>query len=71
MRMVLTRIGEGSKLVLTGDPSQHDRGFEENGFLDFLERLENRPSLFIEHVKFSDSEIVRHPVIKEVLDIYA
>lgn len=70
MRMVLTRIGEGSKLVLTGDPSQHDRGYEENGFMDFLRRLDDHPSSFIEHVEFNESEIVRHPVIKEVLEIY-
>ena len=31
MLMLLTRIGKNSKLVITGDPAQHDRGFEKNG----------------------------------------
>lgn len=73
MKMVLTRIGEGSKLVVTGDPSQHDRGFDENGFTDFLKRLHasSRPSRAIEHVEFTEADIVRHPVVKDVLSIYS
>ena len=39
MKMLLTRIGEGSKMVVIGDPNQHDRGFEHNGLIDLLERL--------------------------------
>lgn len=38
--MLLTRIGNGSKMVLTGDPAQHDRGFEKNGLQDFMQRLD-------------------------------
>jgi len=70
MLMMLTRIGLGSKLVLTGDPKQHDRGFEENGFSDFLKRLEKNNVDSIDHVEFSDDDILRHPVIKEVLEVY-
>jgi phosphate starvation-inducible PhoH-like protein len=68
MRMVLTRIGQGSKLVVTGDPAQHDRGYDENGLVDFLTRLGESDS--IKHVQFTESDIVRHPVIKEILDVY-
>ena len=39
MTMVLTRIGEGSSIVITGDLNQHDRGYEENGLRDFLKRF--------------------------------
>ena len=70
MRMVLTRIGEGSKLVLTGDPSQHDRGYDENGLVDFLRRLEKSDVNSIDHVEFSEADIVRHPVVKQVLEVY-
>ena len=38
MLMVLTRIGSGSKMVITGDPSQHDRGREMSGLVDLIER---------------------------------
>lgn len=69
MRMVLTRIGEGSKLVLTGDPAQHDRGYDQNGLIDFLTRL-GSSSESIQHIKFTDDDIVRHPVIKEILEVY-
>ena len=68
MQMVLTRIGEGSKMVITGDPRQHDRGFEDNGLTDFVNRLQ--PSDQIQHIIFTDAEIERHPVIKEILGWY-
>ena len=68
MQMVLTRIGEGSKMVITGDPRQHDRGFEDNGLTDFVNRLQ--PSDQVQHVIFTDAEIERHPVIKEILGWY-
>ena len=70
MLMMLTRIGLGSKLVLTGDPKQHDRGYEQNGFSDFLRRLERREVNSIDHVEFDENDILRHPVVKEVLEVY-
>ena len=30
-KMLMTRIGNGSKMIVTGDLEQHDRGFEQNG----------------------------------------
>jgi phosphate starvation-inducible PhoH-like protein len=68
MQMVLTRIGDGSKMVITGDPRQHDRGFETNGLSDLVTRL--RPSDQVQHVIFTEAEIERHPVIKEILGWY-
>lgn len=69
MRMVLTRIGEGSKLVVTGDPAQHDRGYDQNGLIDFLTRL-GCSSESIKSIKFTEEDIIRHPVIKEILEVY-
>lgn len=69
MRMVLTRIGEGSKLVVTGDPAQHDRGYDQNGLIDFLTRL-SVSSDSIKSIQFTEEDIVRHPVIKEILEVY-
>jgi phosphate starvation-inducible PhoH-like protein len=71
MRMVMTRIGNDSKLVITGDPAQHDRGFERNGLIDFTDRLMNKPMGSIQHVRFDESDVVRHPVIRDVLEVYA
>lgn len=69
MKMLLTRIGEGSKLVITGDLDQADRG-SDNGLKDFLERIEAKKSDRIKIVRFDASEIERHPVVEEVLNIY-
>lgn len=70
MKMLLTRIGEGSKMVIAGDVQQHDRGFEHNGLIDLLEKLP-APTDNIQHVEFTDGDVVRSEVIKEILKIYS
>jgi phosphate starvation-inducible PhoH-like protein len=70
MKMLLTRIGEGSKLVVTGDLAQHDRGYESNGLKLFIERLQRIASDRIKVVEFANTDIERHPVVDEVLGIY-
>lgn len=73
MLMMLTRIGKNSKLVITGDPAQHDRGFERNGLWDLMKRL-NVQSEAIHHdihvCHFGQEHVERHPVIKKVLKLY-
>lgn len=70
MKMLLTRIGEGSKMVITGDLNQHDRGFEQNGLADFIKRLAADPSSKMALVEFERSHVERHPAVAEVLRIY-
>ena len=70
MKMLLTRIGDGSKLVVTGDLNQHDRGYESNGLKMFMERLLERGSERIKIVNFDRGDVERHPVVEEVLRIY-
>ena len=76
MLMILTRIGANSKMVITGDLLQHDRGFEINGLCDFIERIQNNESnnginlKDIAHLQFTQEDIVRHPVIKDILELY-
>lgn len=70
MKMLLTRIGEGSKLVITGDLAQHDRGYESNGLKLFIERLMKYSSDRIKLVQFDTGDIERHPVVDEVLRMY-
>lgn len=70
MRMVLTRLGQNSKLVIMGDTGQHDRGFEQNGLLDLVERLEARPVKGIEVIQFTEDDVQRHEIIKDILRLY-
>ena len=70
MKMLLTRIGEGSKLIVTGDLAQHERGYESNGLRCFIERLAKAGSDRIKMVQFDHGDIERHPVVTEVLRLY-
>ena len=70
MKMLLTRIGDNSKLIVNGDLAQHDRGFGDNGLKDFLELLEKRNSNMMGSVQFTNNEVERHPVVSDVLKIY-
>lgn len=71
MKMVLTRLGEDSKMVITGDLNQMDRKFHsENGLRDFISKLEATGSKHISVVNFERKDIKRHPVVSEVLKMY-
>jgi len=70
MKMLLTRIGDNSKIIVTGDLNQHDRGYESNGLKCFIERLQKAKSDKIKLVQFGNTDIERHPVVSEVLNIY-
>jgi len=69
MKMLLTRIGDNSRIVVTGDITQHDRGFESNGLRDIIARLSVH-STRIGSVEFNQCDVERHPAVKEVLAIY-
>lgn len=70
MLMLLTRIGEGSKMVVDGDPMQHDRGYEYSGLVDLMEKLKNEPQDGIGMIHFTEQEVERHPMVKKVLRLY-
>ena len=70
MKMLLTRIGPNSQLVVTGDLAQHDRGFSDNGLKDFLKRIEGQNTDYIRTIYFSTKDIERHPAVAEVLSFY-
>ena len=70
MKMLLTRIGEGSKIVVTGDGKQTDRQVKDNGLLNFVDLVGQCNKEHIELVNFSHNDIERHPAVTEVLSIY-
>jgi phosphate starvation-inducible PhoH-like protein len=70
MKMLLTRLGEGSKMVVTGDLAQADR-LSDNGLIDFCSLLEKQEYLeHIDIIRFDAQDIERHNAVKEVLAVY-
>jgi phosphate starvation-inducible PhoH-like protein len=70
MKMLLTRLGEGSKMVVTGDLAQADR-LNDNGLIDFCNLLEQKEYLeHIDIIRFDSQDIERHNAVKEVLAVY-
>jgi phosphate starvation-inducible protein PhoH and related proteins len=69
MKMALTRIGEGSKMVVTGDLAQADR-LHENGLIDFVNLLNTKSTQHLDIVNFNHKDIERHQAVREVLRIY-
>ena len=70
MKMLMTRLGENSRMVITGDLEQYDRIQELNGLEDFLDKFKGKRSSSITSVEFQKGDIQREEVVKEVLDIY-
>jgi len=71
MKMLLTRIGEHSKIVVTGDVKQTDRKEGDNGLLDFKKLFKDfENSQFVSCIEFFAKDIERHPAVEEILRIY-
>jgi len=71
MKMLLTRLGEGSKLIVTGDTQQTDRRESENGLLDFKRLVkEYEACRYVAGIEFGGRDIQRHPAVLEILKIY-
>jgi phosphate starvation-inducible PhoH-like protein len=69
MKMLLTRLGEGSKMVVTGDLAQADR-MNDNGLVDFCNLLGGKQLKHIDIIEFDHKDIERHNAVKEVLSLY-
>ena len=69
MKMFLTRIGFGSKAVITGDPSQVDlpRG-QESGLAHAVKVLDEVQG--IATTRFTSRDVVRHPLVARIVDAY-
>ena len=69
MKMLLTRLGEGSQMAVTGDLAQADRKVD-NGLIDFTNLLAKSNSTHLDIVHFAQGDIERHNAVKEVLQVY-
>ena len=70
MKMLLSRIGTDSRIVVTGDIEQADRARGDNGLLDLCSRLEHYPVRGIGVCRLNGRDIQRHPIIGSVLALY-
>ena len=70
-KMLMTRIGEGSKIVITGDVEQADRNRGNNGLMDLCQRLPEGGVKGIAVCHLDNRDIQRHKIIDSVLDLYA
>jgi phosphate starvation-inducible PhoH-like protein len=71
MKMLLTRLCENSRIIVTGDLEQFDRIDALNGLDDFLSKLKCKRSDSISSFEFDRADIQREEVVREVLEIYA
>lgn len=69
MKMFLTRLGEGSRMVITGDPSQNDLDPRvKSGLNDAIQRLRSYQEIGM--VEFSAKDVVRHPLVEKIVRAY-
>jgi phosphate starvation-inducible PhoH-like protein len=69
MKMFLTRMGEGSKIVVSGDTSQIDLPPQtRSGLIDGIERLHKIKG--VAAVKLSQADIVRHALVQKIVNAY-
>jgi len=69
MKMVLTRLGEGARMVITGDPTQIDlvNAFD-SGLAHAVGLLEDVKGIGV--VRFSSEDVVRHPLVERIVKAY-
>lgn len=70
VKMLMTRIGVNSKIVITGDVEQADRRTGDNGLLDLVGKLTHKPVTGISVCPLTVKDVQRHPIIEQVLDLY-
>lgn len=69
MKMFLTRLGENSRMIVTGDPSQIDLPPNvKSGLVEALKVLDDVPGIV--KVRFEDKDVVRHPLVAEIVRAY-
>ena len=69
LKMFLTRLGIGGKMIVTGDLTQVDLpASQKSGLRDAIERFHNIKGLRI--IEFDEKDIIRHPLVKHIVAAY-
>ena len=70
MKMFLTRLGESSRMAITGDPSQIDLPFgAKSGLTDAINVLDRIPDISL--IEFTARDVVRHPLVTKIVNAYS
>lgn len=69
MKMLLTRLGQNSKMVVLGDLQQSDLQ-SRNGLEDIIDRIDCVELDHVEYVDMSEDDVLRHPAVSEILTVY-
>lgn len=69
LKMFLTRMGQGSKMIITGDKTQIDLPLKQkSGLIDAVEILKNTKG--IAFVELTGKDVTRHPLVREIIQAY-
>ena len=70
MKMFLTRFGQGSRMVVCGDPKQVDipGGIPASGLADAVNRLDGVEG--VKTIRFTSGDVVRHPIVGRIVEAY-
>jgi phosphate starvation-inducible PhoH-like protein len=69
MKMFLTRLGEGSRMMINGDPTQIDLApGQKSGLGEAIGLLKENPR--IGHVRFTYVDVVRHDLVRQIVEAY-
>ena len=69
LKMFLTRLGIGGKMIVTGDLTQIDLpASQKSGLRDAIDRFRNLKGIRI--ITFDEKDIVRHPLVKKIVAAY-
>jgi phosphate starvation-inducible PhoH-like protein len=71
VKMLMTRIGQNSKIVITGDVEQADRSQGDNGLYDLCAKLQQTAVSGIAVCEMQTRDVQRHSIIGSVLKLYA
>ena len=70
MKMFLTRMGENSRMIITGDPTQTDHATRHalRQLADAVRKLGRLPAVSV--VRFDNKDVVRHPLVGLIIEAY-
>jgi phosphate starvation-inducible PhoH-like protein len=66
LKLFLTRFGQNSKIIITGDPTQSDLYEKDQGLMKVVKKIENLNGIGV--IYFKASSIVRHPMIASIIE---